>query len=127
MDKKRLLIADDAMEIRMLVRAMLAADYEIIEATDGEEAVKAAVEKMPEIVLMDIMMPVLDGIQATLMIKNNPKTKDIPVIMLTALSDSDSVLTSYDYGADHYLVKPFDRAKLLKAIDIVEKPKERNL
>jgi DNA-binding response OmpR family regulator len=127
MNKKKLLIADDSHEIRMLVSAMMDKDYDVLEAADGSEAVKAAVENKPDYVLMDIMMPVMDGIQATLELKNNAKTKSIPVIMLTALSDSDSVLTSYDYGADHYLVKPFSYEGLKKAIELVGKPKERGI
>jgi DNA-binding response OmpR family regulator len=127
MEKKKILVTDDAFEIRALARAMLDSHYIVIEASDGSEAIKKAMEEKPDYILMDIMMPTMDGMQATLQLKNNPKTKNIPVIMLTALSDSDSVLTSYDYGADHYLVKPFDLDGLLKAIKLVGKSQEKRL
>lgn len=127
MGKKKILVADDSSAIRALAYEILQGTYEVIMAIDGQDAIEKAIETKPDIILMDIMMPNMDGIQATLQIKNNPKTKNIPVIMLTALTDSDSVLTSYDYGADHYLIKPFDIDKLTKAISIIEKPKERGL
>ncbi len=101
MKKKKILVTDDAIEIRALARAILETQFEVLEAGDGTEAIKIAMESKPDYILMDIMMPTMDGIQATLQLKNNPKTKNIPIIMLTALSDSDSVLTSYDYGAAH--------------------------
>jgi CheY-like chemotaxis protein len=127
MNKKKLLVADDSVAIRTLITALMETEYHIVTANDGAEAVQKAVEEKPDLILMDIMMPNMDGIQATLQLKQNAKTKDIPVIMLTALSDSDSILTSYDYGADHYLVKPFDREALKKAIAVLEKPKERGI
>jgi len=126
-NKKKLLAADDSIAIQTLITAIMEPEYDIVIAVDGVEAVQKAIEEKPDLILMDIMMPNMDGIQATLQLKQNPKTKDIPVIMLTALSDSDSILTSYDYGADHFLVKPFDREALNKAIAVVEKPTERGI
>jgi CheY-like chemotaxis protein len=125
--KKKILAADDSLAVRTLIASILESRYDVITAIDGEDAVQRAVEERPDIILMDIMMPNMDGIQATLQIKKNPVTKNIPVLMLTALSDSDSILTSYDYGADHYLVKPFDSEALLKAIAVLEKPTERGI
>jgi len=125
--KKKILAADDSLAVRTLISSILESRYDVITAIDGEDAVQKAVEERPDIILMDIMMPNMDGIQATLQIKKNPVTKNIPVLMLTALSDSDSILTSYDYGADHYLVKPFDSEALLKAIAVLEKPTERGI
>jgi len=125
--KKKILAADDSLAVRTLIASILESRYDVITAIDGEDAVQRAMEERPDIILMDIMMPNMDGIQATLQIKKNPVTKNIPVLMLTALSDSDSILTSYDYGADHYLVKPFDSEALLKAIAVLEKPTERGI
>jgi len=70
-------------------------------------------------------MPRMDGIQATLKIKSNPRTKHIPIIMLTALKTSDAVLTSYDYGADYYINKPFSNDEIVKAVGFVEKMQKR--
>ena len=78
-------------------------------------------------ILMDIMMPKIDGIEATLKIKNKSETKDIPVIMLTSIIDSKAVLKSYDYGADHYLNKPFTKEQLEKAVRVIEKIKKREI
>lgn len=127
MEKKKLLIADDSFEHLLLATAMLKNEYEVITAANGADAVEKAIEEKPSVILLDIMMPEMDGIHATLKLKNNQATKEIPIIMVTALSDSDSVLTSYEYGADHYITKPYAYDKLMKAINFVMKSREKGL
>jgi CheY-like chemotaxis protein len=128
MANRKILIAEDTAEVRMLVRIYMEGEsYELLEAEDGVEAVKLAAEQQPDVILMDIMMPIMDGIEATLKIKNNPKTKNIPIIMLTAVLDSEAVLTSYDYGADNYLNKPFTKEQLISAINFAEKMGKRGV
>ena len=122
MSNKKILVVDDSADMRIYVEVILnKLGYEMLEACDGIEAIEKTIEQKPDIILMDIMMPNMDGIEATLTIKNNPKTKKIPIIMLTALLDSNVVMKSYDYGADYYLNKPFDKEQLTKAIHFVEK------
>jgi len=128
LSKKKALIVDDEKSIRKIVTAILKQmDYEVFEAEDGTEGVEKAKEVVPDLILMDIMMPKIDGIEATLRIKNSPGTKDIPVIMLTSLIDSKAVLKSYDYGADHYLNKPFNKEQLEKAVRVIEKIRKRKI
>ncbi|HPZ07661.1 MAG TPA: response regulator [Candidatus Eremiobacteraeota bacterium] len=128
MDKKKALIVDDEKVIRKIIKVTLQQlGYESIEAVDGADSIEKALEHNPHIIIMDIMMPKMDGIEATLRIKNDSRTKHIPIIMLTAVLDSQAVLQSYDYGADHYLNKPFTREQLSKAIKIIEKMKAREL
>lgn len=124
--KKKVLLAEDTVPIRLVIKTILSKiGYELIIADNGVEAVEKALELLPDVILMDIMMPRMDGIQATLKIKSNPKTKHIPIIMLTALKTSDAVLTSYDYGADYYINKPFSNDELVKAVSFVEKMQNR--
>ena len=87
MEKKKVLIADDEAHIRLLVRSILGKDYIILEASDGEEAVDMARTERPDLILMDIMMPKLDGVGACYILKSYSGTKGIPVVMLTALTD----------------------------------------
>lgn len=125
---KKILIVDDSKDMREIAKKMLKSlNYEIFEALNGKEAIVQTLFLQPDLVIMDIMMPEMDGIEATLRIKNDPKTKNIPVIMLTALSDSEAVLRSYDYGADYYLNKPFNKERLLKAIDFIKKLSDKKL
>ncbi len=125
-DRKKALLAEDTVPIRLVIKTILGKiGYELTIVDNGVEAVEQALELQPDVILMDIMMPRMDGIQATLKIKSNPKTKHIPVIMLTALKTSDAVLTSYDYGADYYINKPFSNDELVKAVGFVEKIQNR--
>ena len=128
MNKKKVLIVDDQKSIRKIVNVILRQmNYEVFEAQDGAEGIEKAKEIIPDLILMDIMMPKIDGIEATLKIKNKSETKDIPVIMLTSIIDSKAVLKSYDYGADHYLNKPFTKEQLEKAVRVIEKIKKREI
>jgi CheY-like chemotaxis protein len=85
MDKKRILIADDEPAIRAVTWRMLEQDYVVLEATNGEEAVEIATEQKPDLILMDLMMPEMDGYAACSLIKADQATKMIPVIILTAI------------------------------------------
>jgi len=124
--KKKALLAEDTIPIRLVIKTILGKiGYDLTIVDNGVEAVEQALELQPDVILMDIMMPRMDGIQATLKIKSNPKTKHIPIIMLTALKTSDAVLTSYDYGADYYINKPFSNEEILKAVSFVEKMQKR--
>jgi len=125
-DRKKVLLAEDTIPIRLVIKTIMGKiGYDLTIVENGVEAVQKSVELQPDVILMDIMMPKMDGIQATLKIKSNPKTKHIPIIMLTALKTSDAVLTSYDYGADYYINKPFSNDELIKAINFVEKIQNR--
>ena len=117
-----ILIVDDEEDIRKVLSARLIKEgYQVIEAVDGEQGVKAAYQKKPSLVMMDIMMPVLDGVSATRRIKNHLETASIPIVMLTAKTDSASEIEALDAGADDYVSKPFDAEKLLARIRMLLK------
>lgn len=114
--KKEILIVDDEPSIRLLVRSVLSNDYAVIEASDGQEAIEAAQEHRPALILMDIFMPNKDGLQACFEIKANPTTKAIPVLMLTAIDYELDRKLSAEMGAAQYITKPFSPQELLDAI-----------
>jgi CheY-like chemotaxis protein len=114
---KRVLIADDEETVRSLVKRLLGKNYKILEAENGEEAVKVAVNDKPDLILMDILMPKMDGLTACYAIKRNPATKEIPVVMLTAVDYELNRKLSQDVmGAQDYITKPFDAETLTKVM-----------
>ena len=116
-NKKKVLIVDDEPHIRQLVRRTLSADYEVLEASDGQEAIEEAYKVKPDFILMDLMMPVMDGLTACYEIKNNSATKNIPVFMLTAVVPSrNKQIAEEVWGANGYLTKPVDLQELLDTI-----------
>jgi two-component system alkaline phosphatase synthesis response regulator PhoP len=112
----KILIADDEVGIRLMVVRMLGADYTVLEAADGEEAVTLTRLHKPSLVLMDILMPGKDGYSACHEIKTDPETKSIPVVMVSAIGHKLNAKLSAEVGADGYITKPFSVEKLLEAI-----------
>ncbi len=102
----------DEPNVRQLVSRLLAEDYIVIEASDGKEAVNTAFEQQPSIILMDIMMPNVDGYTACYIIKSNPATRAIPVVMLTGVGHELNKKLSQQFGADAYVTKPFGLQEL---------------
>ncbi len=116
MDKKRILIADDEPNIRAVVARMLDKDYIVLEAANGKEAVDIAGRERPDIILMDLMMPEMDGYTACSLIKADQATKMIPVIILTAIGHEFNRKFAMEMGADAYITKPFTPQVLADAI-----------
>ncbi len=124
MDKKKILIADDEPNIRLLVSGILSQDYIVIAASDGEEAVALASRQKPDLILMDIMMPKMDGYAACSVLKADPVTKTILVVMLTGVGHELNKQLAKQVGADGYITKPFSMEELLETITpLMTKPK----
>ncbi len=108
-----ILIVDDEEHVRETLELLLASeDYQLAFASDGQEAVKKAEELFPDLILLDIMMPVMNGYEVCEHLRANPKLAQVPIIMLTALDDRDSRLHGIKVGADDFLTKPVDRLEL---------------
>jgi len=116
-EKKKILIADDEEIIRLLVRSTLSNNYTVIEAVNGQEAVEIVQKQKPALILLDMLMPEKDGLQACYEIKANLATKTIPVIMVTAINQELDRKLSADFGANHYISKPFNPQELLKVVN----------
>jgi CheY-like chemotaxis protein len=114
MDKQKILIADDEPGVRLLVNRLLEEEYIVLEAADGEEAIDIAKGQQPALVLLDLMMPKMDGYAACLSIKADQATKGIPVVILTAVGHELNKKYAEEMGADGYITKPFTRESLLE-------------
>lgn len=117
MQKSKVLIVDDDVLNAKLLSSMLATGaYETITAMEGKTAVEKTRSEQPDLILMDIMMPVMDGYEATEILKQSPDTKNIPIIMITALDGSEDKLRGLEAGADEFLNKPVNAAELMARV-----------
>ena len=113
---KRVLLAEDFDDTRRYVRALLEGHgFEVLEATDGYEAVEKAVEERPDVILMDIAMPVMDGIQATQAIRQHEELAQVPILALTAYGDFYNV-RARDVGCTDVIQKPVDPLDLVPLV-----------
>lgn len=112
-----ILIVDDNADMRRYLRTLLADKYYVIEASDGANGLSIANESVPDLIVSDVMMPVMDGLSFCRKIKEEPMTSHIPVILLTARSTESQQLEGLDSGADAYMTKPFSSQLLLARID----------
>lgn len=115
-DTPIVLIAEDNTDIRQFLKGILSGDYEVIEAPNGAEAITKAVEVVPDIVISDVMMPGVDGMELCQKIKTDQRTSHIPVILLTARGSDEYQALGYESGADAYVTKPFNPELLLVRI-----------
>jgi CheY-like chemotaxis protein len=111
-EKPTILIADDEPIIRLLISGLLGGDYNILEASDGEEALYIARHQRPDLILMDVMMPKIDGYTACAASKSDHLTKTIPVIMLSGVDHELNKKLAREIGADGYIIKPFTLQEL---------------
>ena len=116
-DKPTLLIVDDNNDIRQYERTILQSDYIVMEASDGKEGLEMAKKEVPDLVICDVMMPVMDGLEFTEQLKTHTATSHIPVIMLTAKNLEEQRAEGYEHGADSYITKPFHSKVLLARIE----------
>jgi two-component system alkaline phosphatase synthesis response regulator PhoP len=118
MSRGRILVVDDEIYIVHILDFSLGMEgYEVITALDGEEALKKASETKPDLIVLDIMMPKMDGYETCKALKADEATKDIPVILLSAKGRNVDMQTGYDVGADEYITKPFSPRKLVDRIN----------
>ena len=116
MGKKEIMIVDDEFYVRDMVKAALDEDYIVIEASDGEEAVNMACNHKPSLILMDILLPKLDGISACYLLKSDANTRTIPIIMISGRTDKLDQNYSKSIGADDCLAKPFEVQDLIDKV-----------
>ncbi len=118
MSAGKILIVDDEPRVREMIEFRLSmCGYEVILASDGNEALACAIEHQPDLVLLDIMMDEPDGFKVCKRLKSNEATKDIPVVMLTAKAAAKDVMRAYESGAVDYIVKPYDPIVLRQKVE----------
>jgi DNA-binding response OmpR family regulator len=114
------LVADDDRDILDLLAFRLGrAGYEVVSASDGEEALRLATERRPDLAVLDVMMPKLDGYEVTRRMRADEATKRIPVILLTARVQEHDVARGFEVGADDYMKKPFSPAELRARVQAI--------
>ena len=112
-----ILLADDDIEIRrILTRSLSSLNVELVEASDGEEALERIIQHEPDLVILDVMMPTLSGWELCKYIRSKPNLEKIAVLMLTAIGRTVNEMTSPLYGADAYMDKPFDIQEVLDTV-----------
>jgi two-component system, cell cycle response regulator DivK len=115
--KKRILVVEDTEDNRRILRDLLtAAGYDIIEAVDGATGVSMAADRQPDLILMDIQLPVIDGYQATRRIKADPATRHIPIVAVTSYALAGDEAKTRAAGCDGYVAKPFNPRDLLETV-----------
>ena len=116
MTKVILIVEDEPKDLELVCDLLQVSGYTTIEATDGKRGVELAKSKKPGLILMDIQMPVMDGLEATRILKADTATKNIPVLALTSYAMKGDKERILEAGCDGYLAKPFDIQKLLKEV-----------
>ena len=115
--QRKILIIDDEPDIVETMKCRLEfCKYKVVTADNGEEGLKKAASEKPDLILLDTNMPVLNGHQMLKRLRNDPELKNIPVIMCTALCESQDIATASAYGITDYVTKPFDYAQLIEKI-----------
>ncbi len=117
MSKGKILVVDDEVNITQILEFSIGSEgYQVITASNGEEAIDVAKREQPNLIILDIMMPKIDGYEACRRIKANPLTKNIPVILLTAKGRDIDKRLGYEVGATDYIIKPFSPTQLIDRI-----------
>lgn len=114
---KKVLLTDDDPRMRILVSLTLGDDFVLLLAGDGEEAVQVARREMPELILLDIIMPKLDGFEVCRRLKSDSDTREIRIVMLTGKDSPEDVQRGIEAGADAYFIKPFSPRALLDKVN----------
>ncbi|MDZ7860411.1 MAG: response regulator [Candidatus Krumholzibacteriota bacterium] len=118
MTERKVLVVDDEANITQILEFSIEAEgYEVVSASNGEEAIEKARKEQPNLIILDIMMPKVDGYEACRALKSDPLTKKIPVILLTAKGREIDKRLGYEVGATDYIVKPFSPSKLIEKVN----------
>lgn len=117
MAPKKILLVDDSEMILQLEQMMLQQDcYEVVLARDGQEGVNKALELKPDLILMDVIMPKLDGFEAVKRLRRHPDTSRVPIVMVTSQAEAKSMEAGYECGASDYIIKPIDSMELVAKV-----------
>ncbi|MDH4130417.1 MAG: response regulator [Gemmatimonadota bacterium] len=123
MGRQLLLVEDDPDQRRLLERTLTAAGWRVLSAPDGEAGVAAARAHRPDVIVLDVMMPRLNGFQACRQLRADPETRHIPIVMTTAKDQPADEFWGREVGADEYLVKPLDIRQLIEVAIRLTEPK----
>jgi len=127
MPKEHILVVDDEEDILELVRYNLSKEgYRISCTASGEDALTQARSQLPDLILLDLMLPEMDGFEVCKILKNDPKTMHIPIVMLTAKGEESDIVTGLELGAEDYVIKPFSQRVLIARIRTILRRKKKH-
>ncbi|MBU0463786.1 MAG: response regulator transcription factor [Proteobacteria bacterium] len=127
MAKETILIVDDEEDIIELIKYNLKNEgYSILTALTGEQAIKIAKQSQPDLMVLDLMLPGIDGLEVTKYLKNNEQTRDMPIVMLTAKGEESDIVTGLELGANDYISKPFSPKVLVARIRAIFRRRRNN-
>lgn len=113
-ERKRILVVDDSRTAQMMTSLIVSkASFDVLTASDGEEGVQKALSEKPDLILMDVMMPKMDGFEACRRLHENEATRNIPIIMVTTRGEADNIEVGYSSGCADYVTKPVNGVELL--------------
>ncbi len=117
MAQRKILLVDDSETILMMEQMILQKEsYEVVIARDGEEGIAKAVETKPDLILMDVVMPIMNGFEAVKRLRQREETKSVPIVMVTTEAEMESMEAGYVSGCSDYVVKPIDGLELLTKV-----------
>lgn len=117
MDFRKILLVDDSETVLQMEQMILAEhSYELILARDGEEGVAKALATRPDLILMDVVMPKMDGFEAVRKLRDNAQTRAVPIVMVTSKGEMESMEAGYENGCSDYILKPIDQHELLAKV-----------
>jgi|ERR1051325_6735231 CheY-like chemotaxis protein len=116
MAKKKILLVDDADTVLLMEKMILSNGYDLVTAKNGEEAIAKAIAELPDLILLDVIMPRMDGLEACKRIKQQPGLSSIPIIMVTTRGEVQNVETAFENGCTDYVTKPINGIELLSKV-----------
>ena len=117
MASRQILLVDDSETVLQMEQMILAkSSYELILARDGEEGVAKALTTQPDLILMDVVMPKMNGFEAVKQLRENAQTRSVPIVMVTSKADAESMETGYQTGCSDYIIKPIDHLELVTKV-----------
>ncbi len=125
--KKKVLVIDDENDILLIIKSALHEEgYDVATANNGYDGLALAEDASPDLIILDIMMPEMDGFEVLQQLKENEKTAQIPVVILTGMSSKDKIREALNKGIDYYIVKPFEYQDLVSKVKIAIDDAERS-
>ena len=117
MASRKILLVDDSETVLQMEQMILAkSSYELILARDGEEGVAKALTTQPDLILMDVVMPKMNGFEAVKQLRENAQTRSVPIVMVTSKAEAESMETGYQTGCSDYIIKPIDQLELMMKV-----------
>lgn len=116
MESKKILLVDDADTVLMIEKMILKKNYDLVIAKNGEEAITSALSERPDLILLDVVMPKMDGFEACKRIRHEPTTSCIPIIMVTTRGEEHNIETAYASGCNDFVSKPINGLELLSKV-----------